>query len=112
VTNYNNYCILQVDVEGSELDVLMSIDDRHWCFIDQIVIETAQPNKRILSLSYIPSQSNANSIDQSVNDNDLFENVCALLKRKKFNIIVEYDPSLGIDTGCVLIFATKLSPRN
>eukprot|EP00596_Hydrurales_sp_CCMP1899_P002150 CAMPEP_0119053250 /NCGR_PEP_ID=MMETSP1177-20130426/74313_1 /TAXON_ID=2985 /ORGANISM="Ochromonas sp, Strain CCMP1899" /LENGTH=480 /DNA_ID=CAMNT_0007033159 /DNA_START=1534 /DNA_END=2976 /DNA_ORIENTATION=- len=111
VNDSQRISLLKVDVEGSELDVLLSIDDRHWCFIDQIVIETSRPNKRRPSSSCISSQFDPNSIDQSVNDNS-FENVRALLKRKNFNIIVEHDPSMGVDTGCVLIFATNLSPRN
>jgi FkbM family methyltransferase len=113
--NSHRISLLKVDVEGAELDVLLSIDDRHWYIIDQIVIETAQPNKRI-PMSFFPTQSNDSSMNQSENHNftvdDLFENICTLLKRKNFDIIVEHDPSLGVDTGCVLIFAKKLPIHN
>ena len=53
---YQRISLLKIDVEGSELEVLKSINDSHWDLIDQIVLETARPEK-VSSLEAISSSS-------------------------------------------------------
>jgi len=42
--------LLKVDVEGTELDVLRGIDDRHWSRIQQVVLEGHDQNGRLAAI--------------------------------------------------------------
>jgi FkbM family methyltransferase len=39
--------LLKIDVEKSEVDVLLGIDDRDWCKIDQIVVEVHDDDRQL-----------------------------------------------------------------
>ena len=60
INEFNDCCrrisLLKIDVEGSELEVLESINDSHWELIDQIVLETARPEK-LFSLEALSSST-------------------------------------------------------
>jgi FkbM family methyltransferase len=42
--------LLKIDVEKSEADVLLGIDDRDWCKIDQIVVEVHDNNNQLKAI--------------------------------------------------------------
>ena len=126
--------LLKIDVEGSELDVLHSIDDRQWHLIDQIVIETEKPPVRLAtsipySYSNIHQTSMARHRAEDGTETSVvgetksvgvvegecksacagltgrpLNDICTLLESKGFRVHVDWDPALGCEE-VVLVFA-------
>ena len=123
--------LLKIDVEGSELDVLESIGDRHWHLIDQIVIETEKPPERLAtSIPYTYSNTSVKKhraedgtetivvgeterVEMVKDDckspcagltGEPLNDVCTLLESKGFRVHVDWDPALGCEE-VVLVFA-------
>ena len=69
IDEYNNnnerISLLKIDVEGSELDVLLSLNDHHWELIDQIVLETVRPKRISSDTSHSTSLSLSHSTSYS-----------------------------------------------
>ena len=107
--------LIKIDVEGCELEVLSSLELRHWALVDQVVVETARPPGMLSAITLPPSRD----VEQSVLDRLPPENVppleegsnvdviCSLLRNLGFKISIETDPGRGSDTGCLLIFALR-----
>lgn len=76
-----NIDLLKIDVEKSELDVLLGIQDEHWTKIKQIVLEVHDLNNRV-------------------------NEITLLLKNHKFNVTVEQEQYL-IGTDIFNIYATR-----
>jgi amino acid adenylation domain-containing protein/FkbM family methyltransferase len=75
--------LLKIDVEKSELDVLLGIQEKDWHKIRQIVVEVHDINGHL-------------------------EKISALLKKRGYQVIIEQD-ALLVDTGLHNIYARKLS---
>lgn len=60
--NIQNIDLLKVDVEKSELDVLLGIKDKHWTKIKQIVIEIHDLEKRVETIKNLLEQRGFNQI--------------------------------------------------
>ena len=121
-----NISLLKIDVEGSELCVLQSLEDRHWIRIDQIVIEVERPKECVKGSGSVripdvvdfincnthcaeKKQSNCVEKDKlSLNDQHCnYFRVRDLLKSHGFSIFEDWGTLDGYDTGCLLIFGIK-----
>ena len=121
-----NISLLKIDVEGSELCVLQSLEDRHWIRIDQIVIEVERPKECVKgsrsvrapdAVDFINCSTHCAEKKQSncVEKEKLFLNdqhcnyfhVRDLLKLHGFSIFEDWGTLDGYDTGCLLIFGIK-----
>lgn len=114
--------LIKTDVEGSELDVLLSLEVRHWKLVDQVVIETARSPGKLsgtnicpfrdvdrpchdsLPLESFSTQTKEGVTNEQSSDLDAIFN---LLRNHGFKTSVETDPGHGADTGCLLIFASR-----
>lgn len=76
--NINMISLVKIDAEGSELDILNSLNELHWNIIKQFVIET-------------------------INDNINIQNIVNILNSKGYEIIIS-DP-WPVQTGNVIIYA-------
>jgi hypothetical protein len=122
--------LLKVDVEGSELGVLLSLEARLWLLVDQVVVETARPALIYTDLGETaakallqnlrqghevasrpppppPPPLSGQSAGQSDAPSNTFFDILNLLQDQGFKVSVEWDPVRGYDTGCVMLFGTR-----
>jgi hypothetical protein len=111
-----NIALLKVDVEGSELCVLQSLELRHWNRIDQIVVETERPREGAEGSAGDIINCNANSTKEKqschADDGELHQQsnyyrIYNLLKLHGFRVEEEWGDPDGYDTGCLLLFGIK-----
>jgi Methyltransferase FkbM domain len=118
-----NIALLKVDVEGSELCVLQSLEPRHWNRIDQIVVETERPTG-VAEGSVSGAQGSAGDIincnahstkekqtcradDGDLHQQSNYYRIYNLLKLQGFRVVEEWGDPDGYDTGCLLLFGIK-----
>ena len=105
-----NIALLKIDVEGSELCVLQSIEHRHWIRIDQIVIEIERPREGAEGPASVSAAAdiihcNTHRVGEDKQSN--YHRVCNLLKLHGFRLLEEWGAPGGYDTGCLLLFGIK-----
>ena len=113
--------LIKIDVEWSELEVLLSLELRHWALVDQVVVETARPPGK-LSATNPPSSRDVKRSDYdrlpaesvstleegvTIEEESNLDVICSMLRNLGFKISIETDPGRGTDTGCLLIFALR-----
>ena len=120
----SNISLLKIDVEGSELCVLQSLEHRHWNRIDQVVIEVERPKEcakgfvRAPAVVDVTNCSTHSAVmkqrncveDDKVSPNDQHCNyfqVRDLLKLHGFSLFEDWGTLDGYDTGCLLLFGIK-----
>ncbi len=79
--NITHIDLLKIDVEKSELDVIMGIDDRHWPIVRQVVIEVHDIDSR-------------------------GDKIAEMLSKQGFSIYIEQE-DLFRNTGIINIYATR-----
>jgi hypothetical protein len=121
--------LLKVDVEGSELGVLLSLEARLWQLVDQVVVETARPAHIDTDLGETASKAllqnlrqghevasrppppppplSGQSAGQCDAPSNTFFDILNLLEDQGFKVSVEWDPVRGHDTGCVMLYGTR-----
>ena len=125
--------LLKVDVEGSELGVLLSLGARLWQIVDQVVVETARPSQMDIGLG----ETALNVPFKYLREGDevtrrppppppppplplplpqtggcdvpcnVYYDILNLLEGQGFKVSTEWDPVTGYDTGCVMLFGTR-----
>ena len=112
-----NIALLKVDVEGSELCALQSLELRHWNRIDQIVVETERPKEGAEGSAGDIINCNAHSTEEKkqncgadsgkVHQQSNYCRIYNLLKLHGFRVVEEWGDRDGYDTGCLLLFGIK-----
>lgn len=117
-----NIALLKVDVEGSELCVLQSLELRHWNRIDQIVVETERPTEGAVGsagdiincnpLSIEEKKQSCGADDCDLHQQSNYYRIYNLLKLHGFRVVEEWGDPDGYDTGCLLLFGIKERRKN
>ena len=118
-----NIALLKVDVEGSELCVLQSLELRHWNRIDQIVVETERPNEGAegsvsaedgsagdvinCNTHYTREKQSCGADDGELHQPSNYYRIHNLLELHGFRVVEEWGDPDGYDTGCLLLFGIK-----